>query len=227
MCNRRKRARLGLDDHSSALTMLMAPIAARSGLTALRVQPSVSSLLRSSFAPLKKTAVVSPAAIATASILRPFTVSARSSAVSANTKTTSLSQSDALKLLNEQRSLRPNSPHLTIYQPQLTWYLSILTRITGVGLSGLFYVWAIGYLAVPYTGAGQFLSSAHMVQYAAVAPVWLKLAIKAPIAFALSFHSLNGIRHLFWDWGTGECGPELFLKKIDWLTLALSAQVYL
>jgi len=27
---------------------------------------------------------------------------------------------------------RPTSPHLTIYQPQLTWYLSSAFRITGV-----------------------------------------------------------------------------------------------
>lgn len=40
-----------------------------------------------------------------------------------------------LEMLNKQRSVRPNSPHFTIYQPQLTWLGSIANRITGVGLS--------------------------------------------------------------------------------------------
>jgi succinate dehydrogenase (ubiquinone) cytochrome b560 subunit len=31
---------------------------------------------------------------------------------------------------------RPISPHLTIYQPQLTWYMSALHRITGVAVGG-------------------------------------------------------------------------------------------
>lgn len=163
-----------------------------------------------------------------------------------------MTEDEALTLLNEQRSIRPNSPHLTIYQPQLTWYLSVLTRITGVGLSGrelvgekrgtggrgtsgasirkcrmlrkdstllttpvyqspfrppVFYVWAMSYLAIPYTGAGQVLSSAHLVQYAAMTPFWLKMAIKVPAAAAFSFHSLNGLRHLLWDVGYGTYGP--------------------
>lgn len=69
----------------------------------------------------------------------------------------------------------------------------------------VFYIWALSYLAVPYVGSGQILSTAHVVQYAALAPVWLKLAIKIPLAAAVSFHSLNGLRHLAWDIGYGEC----------------------
>lgn len=57
-------------------------------------------------------------------------------ATSSKAPTTELSDGEALKLLNEQRSLRPNSPHLTVYQPQLTWVLSGLTRMTGVAASG-------------------------------------------------------------------------------------------
>lgn len=59
----------------------------------------------------------------------------RAASTSAKAPTTILSQKEALELLNEQRSLRPNSPHLTIYEPQLTWYGSIANRITGTGLS--------------------------------------------------------------------------------------------
>lgn len=31
---------------------------------------------------------------------------------------------------------RPTSPHLTIYQPQLTWYMSAFNRITAAAIGG-------------------------------------------------------------------------------------------
>ena len=46
-----------------------------------------------------------------------------------------LSQAQSSRLLDKQRSARPLSPVLSIYQPQLTWYGSIANRFTGVGLS--------------------------------------------------------------------------------------------
>ncbi len=49
--------------------------------------------------------------------------------------TTQVKFDQELKMLNEQRSVRPISPHFTIYQPQLTWLASIANRVTGAGLS--------------------------------------------------------------------------------------------
>ena len=46
------------------------------------------------------------------------------------------SVADGQAILAAQRRLRPNSPHLSIYKPQITWYLSILHRMTGGVLSG-------------------------------------------------------------------------------------------
>lgn len=40
------------------------------------------------------------------------------------------------ELLRQQRKVRPVSPHLTIYQPQITAVLSGLHRITGVAIGG-------------------------------------------------------------------------------------------
>lgn len=40
------------------------------------------------------------------------------------------------ELLRQQRKVRPVSPHLSIYQPQLTWYMSSLHRITGCAIGG-------------------------------------------------------------------------------------------
>jgi len=39
---------------------------------------------------------------------------------------------------------RPQSPHLTIYQPQLTWLLSLTHRATGMALGGIVTMWGIG-----------------------------------------------------------------------------------
>lgn len=43
---------------------------------------------------------------------------------------------EAASILASQRLNRPISPHLGIYKPQITWYGSALTRITGAVLSG-------------------------------------------------------------------------------------------
>lgn len=59
----------------------------------------------------------------------------RFAATSAAPQTHKLSEGQNLELLNQQRALRPSSPHFTIYQPQVTWILSIINRITGTGLS--------------------------------------------------------------------------------------------
>lgn len=65
----------------------------------------------------------------------------------------------------------------------------------------MLYVWGIGYLALPYTPIGEIFSTASLIDYAAMAPFWLKLAIKAPLAGAASYHTWNGFRHLGWDMG--------------------------
>ncbi|MBC8300170.1 MAG: succinate dehydrogenase, cytochrome b556 subunit [Pelagibacterales bacterium] len=91
---------------------------------------------------------------------------------------------------------RPLSPHLQIYKPQLTSVLSIAHRITGVILSILS-------LFIPLT----LLSVALGIDYFNIlkvflANIFIQLLITASI-FVLAYHLLNGIRHLFWDYGLG------------------------
>ncbi len=50
-------------------------------------------------------------------------------------KTESIKPADARAILDKQRLNRPSSPHFTIYQPQITWLVSIAHRVTGTGLS--------------------------------------------------------------------------------------------
>ncbi|KAI8373764.1 hypothetical protein BD560DRAFT_394311 [Blakeslea trispora] len=101
------------------------------------------------------------------------------------------------ELLRQQRKVRPVSPHLTIYQPQVTWYLSGLHRITGAAAGGAFYLGALAYLAAPAFGV--HVDTAAIISSAAAAPVAAKVLAKTAVAAPFVFHSLNGIRHLAWD----------------------------
>lgn len=101
-----------------------------------------------------------------------------------------MSPEEALTELNRQRSLRPNSPW-HIYQPQMTSITSIGNRVTGVGLSVGMYAIFLGHLAG--------LDSASLVAFWADLPGWFQYTVKGAIAFAGSYHTLNGIRHLAWD----------------------------
>ncbi|KAJ3214385.1 Mitochondrial intermediate peptidase [Dinochytrium kinnereticum] len=123
---------------------------------------------------------------------------------------------DAFKKSQERG--RPISPHLTIYQPQLTWYLSALHRITGAGIAGLFYIGGIWYAVMPFSSA----SAAALV---ASAPFALTMLGKVLIAAPTVFHSVNGIRHLIWD-----SGSQLSVKGVyqtGYAVLAISSAITL
>lgn len=91
---------------------------------------------------------------------------------------------------------RPLSPHLQIYQWQLTAVMSILHRGTGAVL-------AIGILPFVYwlmaiAGGEASYSQAHSLL---AHPVGLLMLFGW--TFALFYHLCNGIRHLMWDAGWG------------------------
>ncbi len=89
---------------------------------------------------------------------------------------------------------RPLSPHLQVYRPQLTSVLSISHRLTGVLLSlGLIPVvlWTLAVASGP-EAYGALMNILGSVPGLVLLAAW---------TFALFFHLLNGIRHLFWDAG--------------------------
>jgi succinate dehydrogenase / fumarate reductase cytochrome b subunit len=92
--------------------------------------------------------------------------------------------------------IRPLSPDIQIYRPQLTSVLSITHRMAGIALSvgALSLVfWLIAAAAGPqaYTAVQGFLRSS------------IGLVLLFGCTFALFFHLCNGIRHLVWDAGYG------------------------
>ncbi|TPX23989.1 hypothetical protein DIZ76_013332 [Coccidioides immitis] len=157
---------------------------------------------RSSFARL-----ASPAAIAVGQI-RPAT----------STSTSSTETVDPTQILAQQRLNRPVSPHLTIYRPQISWYLSALNRITGSVLSGGLYVFATAYLVAP--AIGWHLESASLAAAFGALPLAAKFAIKLGVAMPFTFHCMNGVRHLIWDLGKKLSNKEVIAT--GWTVVGLS-----
>lgn len=91
---------------------------------------------------------------------------------------------------------RPLSPHLQIYQPQLTSLMSILHRFTGIFLS-LGTVILAYWLIAAASGAESYQQAQNLLSS------WLGLVFLFGWSFALFYHLCNGIRHLFWDIGLG------------------------
>ncbi|EPQ31624.1 uncharacterized protein PFL1_00957 [Pseudozyma flocculosa PF-1] len=150
-----------------------------------------------------------PASVGSVGLLLRSSPAASNLAVRANqigavrtaVSTAKMSQGENLELLNKHRASRPISPHMTIYQPQLTWIGSVANRITGASLSALMYGYALAYVAAPHVGLGELLTSGSMVDFVAHLPFWLKLGLKVPLAAAFNYHNFNGLRHLAWDYG--------------------------
>jgi succinate dehydrogenase / fumarate reductase cytochrome b subunit len=103
---------------------------------------------------------------------------------------------------------RPLSPHLQIYRPTLTMTMSIVHRITGMGL----------YLGVALVAWWLIAASSGPNAYAAVEGFFGSIIgrlILFGYTWALIHHMLGGIRHLIWDTGHGFGAHER-----EWLTRA-------
>ena len=114
------------------------------------------------------------------------------------------------------KPLRPLSPHLQVYRPQLTSVMSIVHRATGVGLA----------LGLPVLVAWLAVVASNEQVYDIVAgwfgsPVGLVLLFGWSWAFF--YHFCTGIRHLLWD-----AGFFLDIKNVyrtGWLAFIVSTAV--
>ena len=127
---------------------------------------------------------------------------------------------EEVQILRAQRGNRPISPHLTIYQPQMTWYLSSLHRISGVILGVGFYALTIAFGVSTLFGLG--LNTENLTAwYKQKIPTWMDWTAKAGVAYLFAFHIANGLRHLVWDLGKEVSNPGVI--KTGWAVLALAA----
>jgi succinate dehydrogenase / fumarate reductase cytochrome b subunit len=91
---------------------------------------------------------------------------------------------------------RPLSPHLQVYKPQLTTFMSITHRATGIALA-VGTLMLVCWLIAAATGESAF----NEVQ-AFLGSIIGRLLLLG-WSFALFYHMCNGLRHLFWDTGKG------------------------
>lgn len=91
---------------------------------------------------------------------------------------------------------RPLSPHLQIYRPQLTSITSILTRITGNALI-VASVLAVWWLLAAAT------SDAYFNFVNAIVTSWFGDLVFTLSLWAVWYHYLAGLRHLYYDAGHG------------------------
>jgi succinate dehydrogenase cytochrome b subunit len=116
---------------------------------------------------------------------------------------------------------RPLSPHLQVYRWQITMTMSILHRVSGVGLTigALGLAWWLLALAAggdTYTHASALIASP------------LGLVLLFGFSLSLVYHLLNGIRHLMWDIGWGFDIPETYRSgwAVAVLTVVFTAAIW-
>ncbi|KAK3585688.1 hypothetical protein CHS0354_020254 [Potamilus streckersoni] len=96
---------------------------------------------------------------------------------------------------NNRKKDRPISPHVSIFQTQLTWTLSVTHRMTGIILTAPFIVGPIAYLFA----SKDFGTYLNMMKSVPTFGEPLIQMVKFALALSFSFHLLNGVRHLAWD----------------------------
>ena len=112
-----------------------------------------------------------------------------------------------VKSSSPRRVERPLSPHLQIYRPQLTAITSILTRITGNAL-------IVGVVLAVWWLAAAAISDDAFALANAVATSWFGDLVFWGSAWAVWYHYLAGLRHLYFDAGHGLDIPTA--EKLGW-----------
>ncbi|POY72539.1 hypothetical protein BMF94_4365 [Rhodotorula taiwanensis] len=145
--------------------------------------------------------------------------------------TESMDSRQAMDLLNQQRAKRPSSPwhiyqpqltsmssianrvtgtglsvgkflsHLSRRVPRLLGFAKgdELTPPLFWAIRAAFYGVFLGHVLAP--AFGTTLDSASLVELFAALPGWFATSLKAAVAGATSYHTINGLRHLGWDMG--------------------------
>ncbi|XP_054829140.1 succinate dehydrogenase cytochrome b560 subunit, mitochondrial, partial [Eublepharis macularius] len=114
------------------------------------------------------------------------------------------------------RSNRPLSPHISIYSWSLPMMMSITHRGTGIAMSLGVSLFGLSALVLPshFPDYLDFVKSLNL-------PAALIYSGKFALAFPLTFHTWNGIRHLAWDMGKGFKIPQVYQSGVLVLVLTV------
>tara|TARA_B100001029_G_C15007647_1_gene422141 strand:+ start:159 stop:542 length:384 start_codon:yes stop_codon:yes gene_type:complete len=114
----------------------------------------------------------------------------------------------------------PISPHLQIYKPQITSILSITHRVTGFCLNLILILILLWLTSLSF--------GENMYNY------YMKLMgffpLRVIIFFTIlgfSYHMLNGIRHIFWDFGLFIENKSATIFGYSVVIISISLSVYL
>lgn len=100
-------------------------------------------------------------------------------------------------MASDRTDTRPLSPHLQVWRWHATMASSILHRATGVGNyigAVAIAIWLI-LLTLGAEGSIAFLFEGGMA--------WVTRFGLIALTYSVSYHWLNGLRHLVWDFGKG------------------------
>jgi succinate dehydrogenase / fumarate reductase cytochrome b subunit len=111
-------------------------------------------------------------------------------------------------MANDKSAARPLSPHLQIYRPMLTMMMSIIHRITGVGLY-------FGIILLVWWLTAASISDGYFDFVQGFFGHWFGRLLLFGFTWALIHHALGGLRHLLWDTGRG-----FDLTLVEWLARA-------
>ncbi|MDP1701201.1 MAG: succinate dehydrogenase, cytochrome b556 subunit [Aestuariivirga sp.] len=111
-------------------------------------------------------------------------------------------------MANDKSAARPLSPHLQIYRPMLTMMMSIVHRITGMGLY-------FGIILLVWWLTAASISDGYFDLVQGFFGHWFGRLLLFGFTWALIHHALGGLRHLLWDTGRG-----FDLNLIEWLARA-------
>ena len=109
--------------------------------------------------------------------------------------------------------IRPLSPNIQIYRPQLTSVLSVVNRITGVFLSACAVVLVVWLIAA---ASGR---EAYSRFHDCIAS-WPGQFFLLASTFAFFLHLCGGIRHLVWDTVRGFELRQIYIS--GWIVVATS-----
>ena len=115
--------------------------------------------------------------------------------------------------MSTTKHVRPLSPHLQVYRPQITMVMSILHRITGAALyfgTLLLAAWLIA----AAMGEREYELFAGLLRHP------IGLLVLFGYTWALCHHMLGGVRHLIWDTGRGFQIWQV--NALSWLTVLSS-----
>ncbi|MBZ0216005.1 MAG: succinate dehydrogenase, cytochrome b556 subunit [Fimbriimonadaceae bacterium] len=96
----------------------------------------------------------------------------------------------------EQKVARPLSPHLQIYKPIFTMVMSIVHRITGVGL--YFGTFLLAWWLVAASSGAEYFDYVN-----GFFASWFGRVILFGFTWSLLHHMMGGFRHFAWDMGKG------------------------